>query len=427
MEMQDMVDFLKDPGKFTRLGGRLPKGLLMLGPPGTGKTLLAKAVAGEAGVPFFYCSGSEFEEMYVGVGARRVRDLFAAAKKNSPCIIFIDEIDAIGGKRSAKHIQATHMTLNQLLVELDGFTSDSGVVVVGATNFAQLLDKALIRPGRFDTQITVPLPDQRGRKEILDLYVKRIKVDDDVDTTVLARGTPGCSGAELETLINAAAVRASIKNKASVTMHDVEWAKDKILMGAERTSAVISADAKRLTAYHEGGHALMAINTPGAHPIHKATVMPRGQALGMVHQLPKDDQVLASKKQLIAQMDVCMGGRVAEEIIFGADSITSGASSDIQKATQIAREMVLRYGMTSEVGLVSMHEDDINSLSPATRQIIDNKIKSMLDDSYERARNVLTDKHEDLERLAQGLIEYETLDSSEIKRVIKGEKLKRSM
>ena len=357
-ELKEIVDFLKDPTRFTRLGGKLPKGLMMsssmfharfrchyliivpsccvkqkkgvllMGAPGTGKTLLARAVAGEAGVPFFYCSGSEFEEMYVGVGARRVRELFSAAKKASPCIIFIDEVDAIGGTRKMKDHQAMRMTLNQLLVELDGFNPNDGIIVIGATNFPELLDKALVRPGRFDRQVVVPLPDLNGRKQIIDMYISKITCAPDVDTLVLARGTAGCSGAELDNLINMAAIKASQENKDAVSMAELEYAKDKILMGAERKSAFMAEEERRLTAYHEGGHALVALYTDGAHPIHKATIMPRGQALGMVHLMPEKDEYSVSRKQLLAQLDVCMGGRVAEEMIFGDENVTTGMDAE---------------------------------------------------------------------------------------------------
>jgi ATP-dependent metalloprotease len=326
--------------------------MLLMGPPGTGKTLLARAIAGEAGVPFFYASGSEFEEMYVGVGARRVRDLFEAAKARTPCIIFIDEIDAIGSTRQLKEQGAMKMTLNQLLVEMDGFEQNNGVIVIGATNFADVLDSALLRPGRFDKHVTVPLPDVAGRKEVLDHYLSTIPVDDDVSVDVLARGTPGMSGAELSNLVNQAALKASLDGEDAVTHAVLEYAKDKILMGAERKSALISPESARLTAYHEGGHALVATKTKGAHPIHKATIMPRGQALGMVMQLPTGDQTSMSRRQMLADLDVCMGGRVAEEVVFGADEVTSGASSDLMQATRLAREMVTKWGMTDGVGPV---------------------------------------------------------------------------
>ncbi|RLN90175.1 hypothetical protein BBJ28_00014400 [Nothophytophthora sp. Chile5] len=423
-ELEEIVQFLKDPARFTRLGGNLLKGVLLTGPPGTGKTLLARAIAGEAGVPFFYSSGSEFEEMYVGVGARRVRDLFESAKRKAPCIIFIDEIDAIGGTRKLKEQQAMKMTLNQLLVEMDGFDQNKGIIVIGATNFPDVLDNALIRPGRFDRHVTVDLPDVAGRKEILEFYAGKIPLGDDVDLDVLARATPGMSGAELCNLVNEAALRASMKSADLVDMSAFEYAKDKILMGAERKSALITPESAKLTAYHEGGHALVAINTPGAHPVYKATIMPRGQALGMVSQLPEGDQTSISRKQLLARLDVCMGGRVAEELTFGEDEITGGASSDIQQATNVARVMVTKYGMSDDVGLV-FHDLRGNDTSATTRKIIDDEVKKLCDASYIRAKDILVSKHADLEKLAQALLEYETLSGAEIDKILKGEPLER--
>ena len=330
-ELEEIVMYLKDSKRFTRLGGKLPKGILLTGPPGTGKTLLARAIAGEAKVPFFYTSGSEFEEMYVGVGARRVRDLFEAAKAKSPCIIFIDEIDAIGGSRHLKEQSAMKMTLNQLLVEMDGFEQNNGVIVIAATNFPDSLDSALTRPGRFDKHVDVPPPDIGGRKAILELYAKKIPVSADVDMEQLARGTPGFSGAELYNLVNQAAVKASKDGLKAVGMAAFEYAKDKIMMGAERKSAIISPETMRMTAFHEAGHALVALKTDGCDPIHKATIMPRGRSLGMVMQLPDGDQTSMTRKQMLARLDVCMGGRVAEELVYGAENVTSGASSDIMQ------------------------------------------------------------------------------------------------
>jgi len=416
-ELEEIVQFLRDPARFTRLGGNLPKGVLLTGPPGTGKTLLARAIAGEAGVPFFYSSGSEFEEMYVGVGARRVRDLFESAKRKSPCIIFIDEIDAIGGTRKLKEQQAMKMTLNQLLVEMDGFDQNKGII-------PDVLDNALIRPGRFDRHVTVDLPDVAGRKEILEFYAGKIPLGEDVDIDVLARATPGMSGAELSNLVNEAALRASMKSADVVDMAAFEYAKDKILMGAERKSALITPESAKLTAYHEGGHALVAINTPGAHPVYKATIMPRGQALGMVSQLPEGDQTSISRKQLLARLDVCMGGRVAEELTFGDDEITGGASSDIQQATNVARVMVTKYGMSEDVGLV-FHDLRGNDTSATTRKTIDDEVKKLCDASYKRAKDILVSKHGDLEKLAQALLEYETLSGAEIDKILKGEPLDR--
>ncbi|EWM27565.1 atp-dependent zinc metalloprotease ftsh mitochondrial-like protein [Nannochloropsis gaditana] len=421
-ELEEIVLYLKDPSRFTRLGGKLPKGLLLLGPPGTGKTLLARAIAGEAGVPFFYASGSEFEEMYVGVGARRVRDLFEAAKKRAPCIIFVDEIDAIGGARHLKDQQAMKMTLNQLLVELDGFEQNKGVIIIGATNFPQSLDEALLRPGRFDKHVQVPLPDILGRKQILELYVKKIPTDSDVNMDVLARGTPGMSGAELSNLINEAALKASIDGLKAINMATFEWAKDKIMMGSERRSAVISKETATVTAYHEGGHALVALKTGGADPVYKATIMPRGQALGMVTQLPDGDQTSMSKKQIMARLDVCMGGRVAEELIFGAENVTSGASSDIQQATRLARAMVTQWGMSEAVGLV-FHAKDGGEQSPETRAAIDREVKAILDASHLRAKELLVKHKGDLDLLAKALLDHETLTGPEIVDLLAGKKL----
>lgn len=349
-ELQEVVAYLRDPSKFTRLGGKLPKGLLLVGPPGTGKTLLARAIAGEAGVPFFYASGSEFEEMFVGVGARRVRDLFSAAKKHSPCIIFIDEIDAIGGKRNPKDQSYMKMTLNQMLVELDGFEASEGIIVIGATNLPGSLDSALVRPGRFDRNVQVPNPDVEGRRQILELYLEKIPLAVGTKLLNIARGTAGFSGAELFNLVNMAALKAALDDKMEVGIAELEFAKDKILMGSERKSAVLTEESKRLTAYHEAGHAIMALYTAGATPIHKATIVPRGQALGMVSQLPDKDETSISLHQLLARLDVCMGGRVAEEMIFGDRNVTSGASSDLEQATQTATAMVTKFGMNEKIG-----------------------------------------------------------------------------
>ena len=419
-ELVEIVEYLKAPQKFTRLGGKLPKGVLLVGPPGTGKTLLARAIAGEAGVPFFYASGSEFEEMFVGVGARRVRDLFNAAKKRAPCIVFIDEIDAIGGKRNPKDQQYMKMTLNQLLVELDGFSSTEGIIVIGATNFPESLDKALIRPGRFDRHVVVPNPDVRGREQILTLHTERLPLSEDVDLEVLARGTPGFSGADLANLVNMAALKAAREGSSLVTMENFEFAKDKILMGAERKSAVISEENRRLTAYHEGGHALVAMYTDGAMPVHKATIVPRGAALGMVSQLPEKDMVMMSRRQMLAKLDVCMGGRAAEELIFGAANVTSGAESDFQSATQVADAMVTRFGMSERVGYMVL---DGQRVGGDTRRTVEEEVKNLLDVSYTRAKEILVKHEPELHRLAAALLERETLTQEDIRRVMNGEKI----
>ncbi len=411
-ELEEIVLYLRDPSRFTRLGGKLPKGLLLLGAPGTGKTLLARAIAGEAGVPFYYTSGSAFEEMFVGVGARRVRDLFSEAKKRAPCIVFIDEIDAIGGSRQIREQQNMKMTLNQLLVEMDGFEENNGVIVIAATNFPDGLDKALVRPGRFDKHVSVPLPDVKGRRQILVLYGNQVNLRDDVDLDQLARGTPGFSGADLSNLVNQAAVKASMDGLSAVSTSVLEWAKDKIMMGSERKSALIDPKTKKCTAYHEGGHALIAIKSPNADPVHKATILPRGNALGMVMQLPEGDQTSYTRAQLMAKLDVLMGGRVAEELLFGDMGYSTGPSNDFEQATKLARMMVSRWGMSEKVGLVS-HKDSTET-SEAFKRVIDEEVQKLVTESYERANGIVSTHRKDLDRLANALLEHETLTGEEV-------------
>lgn len=417
-ELEEIVQFLRSPSSFTRLGGKLPKGLLLMGPPGTGKTMLARAIAGEAERPFFYASGSEFEEMFVGVGAKRVRELFSAAKQNAPCIIFIDEIDAIGGKRNPKDQRFLTMTLNQFLVELDGFQSSEGIIVIGATNFPESLDKALIRPGRFDRHVVVPSPDVVGRTQILEVHTKKIPLEENVDLEIIARGTPGFSGAELANLVNMAALKAAIEEFACVSMKHLEFAKDKIIMGAERKSAALSEETRRTTAYHEGGHALCCLYTEDALPVHKATIMPRGQALGMVAQLPKKDMTSMSKAQMIAKLDVCMGGRAAEEVMFGSEQVTSGASSDFQQATSLAEAMVTQYGMSEKLGRVTYEKE---RESAETRALIESEVRWLLEQAYSRALRVIKDHMTELHRLAEALLRHETLTGDEVKLAVQGD------
>ncbi|XP_029313535.1 ATP-dependent zinc metalloprotease YME1L1-like isoform X2 [Cottoperca gobio] len=421
-ELQEVVEFLKNPQKFTVLGGKLPKGILLIGPPGTGKTLLARAVAGEADVPFFYASGSEFDEMFVGVGASRIRNLFKEAKANAPCVIFIDELDSVGGKRIESPMHPySRQTINQLLAEMDGFKPNEGVIVIGATNFAEALDNALIRPGRFDMQVTVPYPDVKGRTEILNWYFSKIKVDPDVDAHIIARGTVGFSGAELENLVNQAALKAAMDEKEMVTMKDLEFAKDKILMGPERKSVDIDKKNKTITAYHESGHAIVAYYTKDAMAINKATIMPRGPTLGHVSLLPDNDRWSETRAQLLAQMDVSMGGRVAEELIFGDENITTGASSDFDGATKIAKMMVTRFGMSDKLGVMTYK--DVSKQSPETQAAIEQEVRALLQDSYGRAKSLLKTYSSEHKKLADALLAHETLDAKEIQMVLEGKTL----
>lgn len=434
-ELEEIIDFLKDPKKFTKLGGRIPKGVLLIGSPGTGKTLLAKAIAGEAGVPFFSISGSDFVEMFVGVGASRVRDLFIQGKKNAPCIIFIDEIDAVGRHRGAGmgggHDER-EQTLNQLLVEMDGFESNEGVILIAATNRPDVLDPALLRPGRFDRRVVVPRPDIKGRLGILEVHAKRTPLAADVDLNKIARGTPGFSGADLEILVNEAALRAARKNKDKVYSEDFEYAKDKVMMGAERRSMLLSEKEKETTAYHEAGHALVAKLLPNADPVHKLTIVPRGMALGLMQQLPEQDKHTYSKKYWLDQLAVFFGGRVAEELVF--DDMNTGASSDIERATQIARRMVCEWGMSEKLGPVHYSSRDEHVFlgkdlgkpkehSETTQVEIDNEVRKILDSQYQLARKIISENLDALHRLAKGVLERETLDSDDLEKLLKGEEL----
>ncbi|TAK48386.1 MAG: ATP-dependent metallopeptidase FtsH/Yme1/Tma family protein [Xanthobacteraceae bacterium] len=435
-DLQEIVEFLRDPGKFQRLGGRIPRGVLLVGPPGTGKTLIARAVAGEANVPFFTISGSDFVEMFVGVGASRVRDMFEQAKKNAPCIIFIDEIDAVGRHRGAGlggGNDEREQTLNQLLVEMDGFEANEGIILIAATNRPDVLDPALLRPGRFDRQVIVPNPDVMGREQILKVHVRKVPLAPDINLKTIARGTPGFSGADLMNLVNEAALMAARRNKRMVTQAEFEDAKDKVMMGAERKSMVMTEEEKALTAYHEGGHAIVALNVVATDPVHKATIIPRGRALGMVMQLPERDKHSMSLEQMTSRLAIMMGGRVAEEMIFGKEKVTSGAASDIEQATKLARMMVTRWGLSDTLGTVAYGEnqDEVflgyqvarqQSVSEETSRKIDAEVRRFVEEGYHEARRILTEKLTDLELLARGLLEFETLSGDEIKDLLLGKR-----
>ncbi len=438
-ELEEVVEFLRDPMKFQRLGGKIPRGILLVGPPGTGKTLLARAIAGEANVPFFTISGSDFVEMFVGVGASRVRDLFDQGKKNAPCIIFIDEIDAVGRHRGAGlggGNDEREQTLNQLLVEMDGFEANDGVILIAATNRPDVLDPALLRPGRFDRQVVVPNPDVTGREKILQVHSRKVPLSENVDLMVIARGTPGFSGADLANLINEAALLAARRNRRSVSMAELEEAKDKVMMGSERRSMVMTDEEKKLTAYHESGHAVVAYHSPASDPIHKATIIPRGRALGMVMRLPEGDRVSMSRERLYADLAVAMGGRIAEEMIFGANKVTTGASSDISMATQMARRMVTEWGMSEKLGPITYGENtqevflghsvaQHKNVSESTAQLIDQEVKRIVEEAYDRAKAILSKHKNHLELLATTLLDLETLSGEEINILLKEGKLDR--
>jgi cell division protease FtsH len=438
-ELQEIVDFLKDPTKFARLGGKIPKGALLVGSPGTGKTLLARAIAGEANVPFFTISGSDFVEMFVGVGASRVRDMFEQAKKNAPCIVFIDEIDAVGRHRGAglgNGNDEREQTLNQLLVEMDGFEANEGIIIIAATNRPDVLDPALLRPGRFDRQVVVPRPDIEGREKILAVHMKKLPLAPDVDARTIARGTPGFSGADLANLANEAALLAARKGKRLVAMKEFEEAKDKVMMGAERKSMVMTEDEKRSTAYHEAGHALVSLHVPGCDPLHKVTIIPRGRALGVTWNLPERDRYSMSMKQMKARLALCFGGRIAEQLIYGQDELNTGASNDIQQATDMARSMVMEYGMSERLGWLRYRDNQeevflghsvarSQSVSEETAQLIDQEVRRLIEEAEGTARKVLTEHLDELHRLAGALLEYETLTGEESKRAIRGEDIGR--
>lgn len=434
-ELQEIVDFLKDPQKFQKLGGKIPKGALLVGPPGTGKTLIARAVAGEANVPFFTISGSDFVEMFVGVGASRVRDMFEQAKKHAPCIIFIDEIDAVGRHRGAGlggGNDEREQTLNQLLVEMDGFEANEGVILIAATNRPDVLDPALLRPGRFDRQIVVPNPDIAGREKILKVHMRKVPLANDVDPRVIARGTPGFSGADLANLVNEAALMAARNNKSVVSMREFELSKDKVMMGSERRSMAMTDDEKKLTAYHEAGHALVGLNVPQSDPLHKVTIIPRGRALGVTMNLPERDKYGLTLTELTSKIAMMFGGRVAEEIIFGKENVTTGASSDISQATNLARRMITEFGMSDKLGRVryNANEQEVflghsvtqtQNISEATSQIIDTEIRRLIEDGETTARRILTEKISDLHAIAKALLEFETLSGDEIRALLRGE------
>ncbi|WP_090664596.1 ATP-dependent zinc metalloprotease FtsH [Belnapia rosea] len=438
-ELEEIVEFLRDPQKFQRLGGKIPKGCLLVGPPGTGKTLLARAIAGEANVPFFTISGSDFVEMFVGVGASRVRDMFEQGKKNAPCIIFIDEIDAVGRHRGAGlggGNDEREQTLNQMLVEMDGFESNEGVILIAATNRPDVLDPALLRPGRFDRQVVVPNPDVSGREKILRVHMRKVPLASDVDPKVIARGTPGFSGADLANLVNEAALLAARTGRRTVGMHEFEQAKDKVLMGAERRSLVMSEDEKRMTAYHEAGHALCAMKLPECDPVHKATIIPRGRALGLVMSLPEGDRYSKHKSKLLSELAMAMGGRVAEELIFGPDKVSNGASGDIKMATNQARMMVTEWGMSEKLGMIAYGENSqevflghsvtqSKNLSENTAQMIDGEIRRIIDEAYTKSKQLLSENIDELHLLAKGLLEHETISGDEIKLIIRGEPIVR--
>ncbi len=440
-ELQEIIEFLKDPSKFQRLGGKIPKGVLLVGAPGCGKTLLARAVAGEAGVPFFTISGSDFVEMFVGVGASRVRDMFEQGKKNAPCIIFIDEIDAVGRHRGAGlggGNDEREQTLNQLLVEMDGFESNEGVIIVAATNRPDVLDPALLRPGRFDRQVVVPNPDILGREKILKVHLRKVPLAPNVKPKIIARGTPGFTGADLANLVNESALLAARRSKRFVTMQEMEDAKDKVLMGAERKSMIMTAEEKKLTAYHESGHAIVSLHLKDTDPIHKATIIPRGMALGLVMHLPERDQLSLTKAQLVARLSVAMGGRIAEEMIFGPSKVTTGAQSDISMATNDAKRMVTQWGMSQKLGPIAYGENEQEiflghsvtqkkNVSEKTAQEIDQEVKRIVTEAQKKARLILKKNIKQLHRLAKGLIEHETLNRKEIIDVVKGKKIKKSI